>query len=59
MTDILTVVEKARSGDDSAFEVLLNKYNSLLISMARKYSDMCNTPSRQYDDFLQEAKMAF
>ena len=59
MTDILTVVERARSGDDSAFEVLLNKYNSLLISMARKYSDMCNTPSRQYDDFLQEAKMAF
>jgi RNA polymerase sporulation-specific sigma factor len=59
MTDILTVVEKARSGDDSAFEILLKKYNSLLLSMARKYSDMCNTPSRQYDDFLQEAKMAF
>lgn len=59
MTDVFEMIERARSGENSAFELLVKKYNSLLISMARKYSDMCNTPSRQYDDFLQEAKMAF
>ena len=28
-------------------------------NMAKKYSDMCGASEEQYDDFLQESKMAF
>ena len=57
MDEILHYIDRVKSGDDMSFEQLLAKYNALIISMAKKYSDMCTTP--QYDDFLQEAKMAF
>lgn len=59
MEDILELVEKVRGGDGVAFEALLSKYDALLKSMAQKYSYMCSTSSRQYDDFMQEGKMAF
>jgi len=59
MEEIVGLVEKARSGDSNAFELLLSKYDALLISMAKKYSNMCSESARQYDDFLQEGKMAF
>jgi RNA polymerase sporulation-specific sigma factor len=58
MDEILYHINRVKSGDDASFEQLLSKYNALIISMAKKYSDMCAT-SPQLDDFLQEAKMAF
>lgn len=58
MDEILYHINRVKTGDDVAFEQLLSKYNALIISMAKKYSDMCAS-SPQYDDFLQEAKMAF
>ncbi len=59
MEDVLELVGKSRNGDSTAFEALLSKYDALLKSMAEKYSNMCNMSSRQYDDFMQEGKMAF
>ena len=52
MDEILYHINRVKSGDDASFEQLLAKYNALIISMAKKYSDMCAT-SPQYDDFLQ------
>ena len=59
MEELMRIVEKARNGDSFAFATLLSKYDALLKSMAKKYSDMCGASEEQYDDFLQESKMAF
>ena len=59
MEDVLKYVNNARRGEADAFEALLSAYSSLIKSMAEKYSNMCVASSGQYDDFLQEAKMAF
>ena len=59
MEDVLVYVISAKEGNAEAFESLLTAYSGLIISMAKKYSDMCVASSGQYDDFLQEAKMAF
>ena len=59
MDDILCYVRKAKDGEEIAFKFLLSKYNALITSMSQKYSNMCITSSRLYDDFLQEAKIAF
>ena len=59
MDEILNLIESAKLGDDASFGVLLNKYESLLLSLSKKYSDMCPEPLREDEDFLQEAKIAF
>ena len=59
MEDILVCIADAKSGRAEAFESLLAAYSGLIVSMTKKYSDMCIASSGQYDDFLQEAKMAF
>ena len=58
MEEIMHYINRVKAGEEAYFEQLLSKYNALINSMAKKYSDMCTT-SPQYDDFLQEAKMAF
>ena len=59
MDENVSLVVMARAGDESAFEELLRKYQGLLVSMSKKYSDMCQEPLRENEDFLQEAKIAF
>ncbi len=59
MDEILELVTATKAGDEHAFGALLNKYQGLLVSMSKKYSDMCPEPLRDREDFLQEAKIAF
>ena len=59
MEDIVELILAVRTGDDGAFRCLCDQYKNLLESMSRKYSAMCHGESSTYDDFLQEAKMAF
>lgn len=59
MDEIMSLVILAREGSEGAFEKLLIKYQGLLLSVSQKYSNMCPEESRDFDDFLQEAKIAF
>ena len=59
MDEILELVLAAKNGDNHAFEALLDKYQGLLSSMSKKYSDMCHEVLKDREDFLQEAKIAF
>lgn len=62
MEDIIQLLIKIRDNNDSAFEILCEKYKALIDSMSKKYSDMypegIGTSSIR-DDFSQEAKLAF
>ena len=59
MDGSIELILAVRAGDDSAFPRLCEQYNNLIDSMSRKYSAMCSEEFNSYDDFLQEAKMAF
>ena len=59
MEDNIELILAVRDGDDCAFRCLCDQYKNLLESMSRKYSAMCQGECGTYDDFLQEAKMAF
>ena len=47
MEDVLVYVISAKEGNAEAFESLLTAYSGLIISMAKKYSDMCVASSGQ------------
>lgn len=57
--EIIELINEVRRGSERAFIELTEKYNTLLISMSRKHFDMCPDTGASYDDFLQEAKLAF
>ncbi|MBQ4510846.1 MAG: sigma-70 family RNA polymerase sigma factor [Clostridia bacterium] len=62
MNEITELLIKVRNNDDSAFEILCGKYNALIDSMSKKYSEMYPGEvdiSSIRDDFSQEAKLAF
>ncbi|MBQ9744349.1 MAG: sigma-70 family RNA polymerase sigma factor [Clostridia bacterium] len=59
MEEILQDIIKAKAGDSRSFEALVKKFDPMIRSMAKKYSNMCNMPSQMFDDFLQEGKVAF
>lgn len=59
MDEIINLVKSAKGGDNFSFEQLLLKYQGLLLKMSQMYSDMCPEGMRDFDDFLQEAKIAF
>lgn len=59
MDEIFELVALAQQNDEQAITQLLEKYNSLILSLAKKYSSMCYVRVRDDDDFVQEAKMAF
>ena len=59
MDGSIDLILAVRAGDDSAFLRLCEQYNNLIDSMSRKYSAMCSEEYSSFDDFLQEAKMAF
>ena len=57
METLIELIIRAKNGDDAAFQMLCDKYNPLLASMAYKYAQKC-AENGLNDDFLQEAKMA-
>ena len=59
MDENIELILLARQGNNSAFDKLCEKYDNLISSMSRKYSAMCDNEFGIYDDFLQEAKIAF
>ncbi|MBP3495814.1 MAG: sigma-70 family RNA polymerase sigma factor [Clostridia bacterium] len=58
MDNIYELILKVRNGDEIAFSEICKQYNSLLLSMSRKFCAMCQNASETEEDFLQEAKMA-
>ena len=57
MNEITELLIKVRNNDDSAFEILCGKYNALIDSMSKKYSEMYPGEvdiSSIRDDFSQE-----
>ena len=59
MDEILELGSLAKKNDEQAIKKLLEKYDSLIVSMSKKYLDMCYARVRDDDDFVQEAKVAF
>lgn len=62
MDEIVQLIIKVRENNDSAFEILCDKYKPLIDSMSKKYSDSypeSADASSVKDDFSQEAKLAF
>ena len=62
MEEVIQLLIKVRDNNDSAFEILCEKYKALIDSMSKKYSEMhpdnANVGGIR-DDFSQEAKLAF
>jgi RNA polymerase sporulation-specific sigma factor len=59
MDEILELVNLAQANNERAITQLFEKYNALILSMSKKYLDMCFQKVRDDDDFVQEAKIAF
>ena len=59
MDENIQLINLVRSGDEDAFTKMCEQYKNLIDSMSRKYSSMCQSEYSVFDDFLQEAKMAF
>lgn len=59
MDDIIDLINQVKCRSEEAFNEICDRYKSLIDSMSRKYSSMCTSEYSVYDDFLQEAKMAF
>ena len=59
MDKIIELIFLARAGDDTAFSELCEQYKNLMDSMSRKYSGACSVEYASFDDFYQEARMAF
>lgn len=59
MDNCIELIVSARNGSEEAFALLCEQYKSLLESQSRKYSLVCSEEYSFYDDFLQEAKLAF
>ena len=59
MDKVIELILKAKTGDDAAFCQLCEQYKNLMDSMSHRYSDMCSVEYDSFDDFYQEARMAF
>lgn len=59
MDNNIDLVLRARTGDEDAFSQLREQYKNLVVSMSRKYSDMCPEKYSVLDDFIQESEVAF
>ena len=59
MDNNIELILQARLGSSDAFERLCEQYKMLIDSMSRKYFGMCATEYSAFDDFLQEANVAF
>lgn len=58
MKELAELLFAIQNGDDSAFEKLCEQYNALLLSMAKKYYEICRINGAEQDELLQEAKYA-
>lgn len=57
--EIVELILQARGGNDDVFSQLCEQYKNLLDTISRKYSDMCVSDYTSFDDFAQEARVAF
>lgn len=57
--DNIELVLRAREGDNDAFLQLCEQYKNLLDSLSHKYSGMCPAEYGCFEDFSQEARVAF
>lgn len=57
--ETLKLVKMAKAGDQAAFEKLLLQYQALLFSLSKIYFGKCPEGLGGFDDFLQEANIAF
>ena len=59
MDEMTELVLNAKNGSESAFKALLKKYEHLINSISKKYSDMCFSNTKENEDFFQESIIAF
>ena len=59
MENYIELIELARNGSEVAFNQLCEQYKNLIDGLSSKYSAMCSGEYSSYDDFAQEAKLAF
>lgn len=59
MDNNIELILQVRAGNEVAFTVLCEQYKNLIDSMSRRFSANYNEELSFYEDFLQEAKMAF
>lgn len=59
MDEILDLVNEAKGGSDPAFERLLEKYQGMIISTTQKYYSKYPDSIKEWEDWLQDAKIAF
>lgn len=59
MDEILNLIAEVKNGSDPAFEKLLEKYQGMVISTTQTYYLKCLDSSKEWEDWLQEAKIAF
>ncbi|MBQ7760586.1 MAG: sigma-70 family RNA polymerase sigma factor [Clostridia bacterium] len=58
MENLEEVLLDVKSGNDSAYEKLCDGYMGLLIKLANKYYEICQSNGAEQEEFLQEAKYA-
>lgn len=59
MDELVKLILSARKGSEYSFALLCDKYEMLIISLSKKYSNMCADEQVELEDFLQESKIAF
>ena len=56
--EVITLIEAAKAGDESAFDELIDRYNPLIASLVSKYAP-AGSSKADVDDFKQEALIVF
>ena len=56
---LLSLITRARAGDEHAFTDLAEMYKPLIESMGRSYAEKCDSALYNEDDFIQEANLGF
>ena len=59
MDEMTELVLNTKNGSESALSALLKKYEHLINSISKKYSDMCFSNTKENEDFFQESIIAF
>lgn len=57
--ELKTLLTLAKSGDETAFADLAEKYKPLIVGMGKNYSDKCSNSMYSLEDFVQEATVGF
>ena len=59
MDEITELVLNAQNGNESALEILLKKFEPLINSVSKKYSNMCFSDTKENEEFISESRLAF